>query len=132
MASKRFKGQSQYSKVKSRSHHDVTHPLTNVPTNYQPSMPLQITGYITDKILKVKVTTARSNQGHIMLHTSTPNQSSYQVITSYTLQMPRCSLDKILKFRVTTARSRVKSRSHDNVAHLHPQPMSLPSIKKSF
>ena len=27
------------------------------------------------------------------------------------------------------ARSKVKSRSHHDVAHLHPQPLSLPSIK---
>ena len=32
-----FKGQGHYGKVKSRSHHDVTHihTLTNVPTKYQ-------------------------------------------------------------------------------------------------
>ena len=31
-----FKGQGHYSKVKSRSHHDVAHlqPLTNVPSKY--------------------------------------------------------------------------------------------------
>ena len=55
-----------------------------------------------------------------MLHTYTPNQYPYQVSTSYTLQFPRYSPDKILKVKVTTARSKVKSRSHHDVAHLHP------------
>ena len=62
----------------------------------------------------------RSNQGHTMtLHTYTPNQCPYEVSTSYTLQFLRYSLDKILYVKVTTARSKVKSRSHDDVAHLH-------------
>ena len=63
----------------------------------------------------------RSNQGHIMkLHTYTPNQYRYQVSTSYTLRFPRYSPDKILQVKVTTARSKVKSRSHHDVADLHP------------
>ena len=62
------------------------------------------------------------------LHTYTPNQCPYQVSTSYTLRFLRYSPDKIFKLKVTTARSKVKSRSHHDVAHLHPQPMSLPSI----
>ena len=53
--------------------------------------------------------------------TPTPlNQYSYQVSTSYTLQFPRYSPDQILEVKVTTARSKVKSRSHHDVAHLHP------------
>ena len=48
-----------------------------------------------------------------------PNQCPYQVSTSYTLQFPRYNLDKIFKLKVTTARSKVKSRSHHDVAHLH-------------
>ena len=57
-----------------------------------------------------------------------PNQCPYQISTSYTLQLPRYSTDKILKVKVTTARSKIKSRTHHDVAHLHPQLMSLPSI----
>ena len=49
-----------------------------------------------------------------------PNQSPYQVSTSYTLRFPRYSPDKIFKLKVTKARSMVKSRSHHDVAHLNP------------
>ena len=56
----------------------------------------------------------------MMLHTYTPNQSHYQVSTSYSLWFPRYSLDKIFKPKVTTARSKVKSRSDHDVAHLQP------------
>ena len=47
-----------------------------------------------------------------------PNQCPYQVSISYTLRFLRYCPDKILKVKVTTARSKVKSRSHHNVAHL--------------
>ena len=57
-----------------------------------------------------------------------PNQCPYQVSTLYTLRFLRYSPDKIFKLKVTTARSKVKSRSDHDVASLHPQPMSLPSI----
>ena len=73
--------------------------------------------YSPDKILKFKVTRARSNQGSTMiLHTYTPTQCPYQVSTSYTLQFPRYSPDKNLNINVTTARSKVKSRLHQDVA----------------
>ena len=62
-----------------------------------------------------------SNQGHTMtLHTYIPQPCPYQVPTSYTLQFLRYSPGNILKVKVTTTRSEVKSRSHHNVAHLHP------------
>ena len=48
-----------------------------------------------------------------------PNQSLYQISTTYTFQILRYSPDKILKFKFTTARSKVNSRSHPDVAHLH-------------
>ena len=54
------------------------------------------------------------------LHTYTPNQCPYLVSTSYTLQFPRYSPDQILEVKVTTATSKVKSRSHHDLAHLHP------------
>ena len=57
------------------------------------------------------------------MHTYTLKKCSYQLSTCYTLQFPRYSPDKILKYKVTRARSKVKSRSHHNDAHLHPQPM---------
>ena len=64
-----------------------------------------------------------SNQGHTMtLHTHTHTiQCPYLVSTSYTLQLPGHSLDKILKVKFTVARSLVNTRSHQDVAHLHPQ-----------
>ena len=42
------------------------------------------------------------------------------LVTSYTLRFERYSPDKIFKVKVTTARSKVKSRSHHNIVHLHP------------
>ena len=39
------------------------------------------------------------------MHTYTPNQSPYEVLTFYTLQNPRNSPDKILQLIVTTTRS---------------------------
>ena len=56
------------------------------------------------------------------------NQCPYQISITYTLQFPKYSLDKIFKLKVTMARSKVKSRLNYDVAHLHPQLMSLPSI----
>ena len=67
----------------------------------------------------------RSTQGHTM--TSTPQPVSLPS-TFYTFRNQRFSPNKILKVKVATARSKVKSRSHRAVAHLHPQPMVLPSI----
>ena len=63
----------------------------------------------------------RSNQGHTMRCTpTTPNRSPYKVSTSYMLQFQRYSPHMILKVKVTTARSKVKSRSHHDVAYLYP------------
>ena len=112
-----------YSKVKSRSHHDVAHlqPLTNVPTKYQ--LP---TCYGFRDIDRARFYRSRSlRKGQINVTSlrctpTTPNQCIYQVSTSYTLRFPRYSPDKIFKLKVTTARSKVKSRSHHDVAHLHP------------
>ena len=54
------------------------------------------------------------------MHTTLPNQCTYQVSTFYTLWNPRNSLDKILKLMVTITWSKVKSRSHHDVAQLQP------------
>ena len=63
----------------------------------------------------------RSNPCHSMtVHTYTPYQCPYKASTSYTLQFLKYSLDKIIYIKVTTARSKVKSRSHHDLAHLHP------------
>ena len=53
------------------------------------------------KILKVKITMARSKfksrSHHDVAHTYTPQQCSYQVSTSYTLQFLRHTMNRILK-----------------------------------
>ena len=51
---------------------------------------------------------------------TTPNQCPYQLSISYNLRFPRYSPDKSLQVKITTARSKVKSRSHHDVAHLQP------------
>ena len=110
------------SKVKSRSHHHAVHlqPLTNVPTKHQLPTP-----YGFRDIARTRFYRSRSlRQGQIKVRPwrctpTTPNQCPYQVSTSYTLRFLRYSLDKIFKLKITTARSKVKSRSHHDIAHLH-------------
>ena len=85
---------------KGQGHIDVAHlhPLTNVPTK-STSYPLQFPRYSPDKILFVKVTTARSkikSRSHHDVAHLPPNQCPYQVSTSYTLWFPRYSPEKIL------------------------------------
>ena len=58
--------------------------------------------------------------GILPIHTDVAIQCPYQVSISYTLRFLRYSPDKILYVKVTTARSKVKSRSHYDVAHLQP------------
>ena len=68
-----------------------------------------------------------SNQGHTMtLHTYKVQPMSLPSINSYTLWFPRYNLDKIFKLKVNAARSRVKSRSHHDVAHLQG-PANVPT-----
>ena len=112
------------SKVRSRSHYDIAHlhPVTNVPTKYQLPTPygFRVTAWTRYYRSRSLQQYQRSNQGQTMtLHTCIPNQCPYQVSTSYTLRLPRYSPDKILQVKVTTARSKVKSRSHHDIVHLH-------------
>ena len=44
------------------------------------------------------------------------------------LRVSKYSLDNILKVKVTTERSKVKLKSYHDIAHLHPQQISLPNI----
>ena len=63
------------------------------------------------------------------MHTYTPNQCPHQVSTFYALWNTKNSPDKILKLMVITTRSKVKSRSHHDLAYLPPLTnVSLPSI----
>ena len=64
----------------------------------------------------------------MMLHTYTPLSLPSLSLTFYTLYFLRHSLDNILNTKVTTARSKVKLRPHHDVAYLHHQIMSSPSI----
>ena len=57
-----------------------------------------------------------------MLHTFNHQPMSQQVSTSYTCQFQRYCPDKILKVNVITARLKVKSRLHQDVAHLQAPP----------
>ena len=58
---------------------------------------------------------------HLMISKIQPGQ-----IFSYIFRFPRYSPDKIFKLKVTTPRPKVKSRSHYEVAHLHP-PTNVPT-----
>ena len=107
-------------------HYDAhLHPITNLPTNRQPSTP-----YIIQEIACTRFYNLwslqqgqRSNQNYtMMLQTRTTNQCPYHISTSCTLQFLRYSPNKILQVKVTTARSKVKSRSHPDIAH--PQPLT--------
>ena len=101
------------SKVKSRSHHDIAHlqPPTNVPTRYQlPTPYVQFPRYNRTKFY-------RSTSLQLCQR---PTQGPYQVSTSYILWFPRYSPDKVFKLNFTVTRSKVKSRSHHDIAHLHP------------
>ena len=135
------------SKVKSRSHHDATHlhRLTNVPMKYQLPTPYSVRDIARARFYRSRSLWQgqRSNQGHtIMLYTCNPHQCPYQVSTSYTLQFLRYGQDKILLVKVITARSKVKSRPHHDVAHLHhltnvptkyqlPKPYGFPDIAQT-
>ena len=78
-------------------------PPNQCPYQVSTSYILRFLGYNPNKILKVKLTKARSNvksrSHHDVAHLHLPNQCPYKVSTSYTLWMPRYSLDKILKVR---------------------------------
>ena len=113
------------SKVKSRSHHDVAHlqPLTDVPAKYQLPTPYGFRDIARTRFCRSR--SLRQGQGQIKVTPwhctpTTPNQCPHQVSTSYTLRFLRYGPDKIFKLKVTTARAKVKSRSHHDVAHLHP------------
>ena len=57
---------------------------------------------------------------------------SLQVSTFYTLWNQRNRPDKILKLMVTMTRSKVKSRSHHDVAHLQPPSQCPYKVSTSY
>ena len=64
----------------------------------------------------------------MILHTYIPNQCPYQVPTSYTLWFPRYSPARFYIGQGHYSKAKIKSRSHHDVAHLHPLTNVLPSI----
>ena len=103
----------------------IRETLTNVPTKYQLPTPYSFRDIAWSRFYRSRSLRQgqRSNKCHTMtLHTYNPQPMSYQVSTSHTLQFLSYSPDKILKVKVTTVRSKVKSRSHHNVAK--PQPLT--------
>ena len=93
-------GQGHYSKVKGQlrvTQCCCTPTAPNqCPQQVLTSYTLQLLKYSTDKMFKLKVTTARSNQGHtMMLHTYNPEPMSLPSITTYTLRFMRYSPDRL-------------------------------------
>ena len=89
-----FVGQGHYSKVKSRSHHDIVHlqTLTNVPTKYQLLTPCVFQDISRTRFYRSRSLQQgqRSNQGHAMtLHTYT-SQPPYQLPQPYGCQDIAC------------------------------------------
>ena len=90
-------------------------PLTNVPINYQLPTPygfpdIARTGFYRSRSLQQG---QRSNQGYTMMQSITNVPTKYQSPTSYGCR-------DIAQTRFSKSRSKVKSRSHQDVAHQHP------------
>ena len=128
IAGEDFKGQVTMarSKVKSRSHHDVAllQPQTNVPIKYQ--LP---TSYTFRDIAWTRFYRSRSHHCVAHLHplSNVPTKQQ-QLPTSYGFEdiaQIRFSNSRSLRLSL---RSKVKSRSHYDVAHQHTQcPYQLPT-----
>ena len=100
-----------------------TYTPNQCPYQVSTSYTLRFQRYTADKILYIKVSTARSNQGHtMMLHTY--NQCPYQLSISYTLQLLRYIPDKIFKLKDTTACQR-SNQGHTMTLHT-PTPNQCP------
>ena len=69
----------------------------------------------------------------VLFHTCEINLKFFKVSVWHQIPTPysflRYTWNKILRVNITTTMSKVKSRSHYDVAHLHPQLIPLPSIK---
>ena len=83
-----FIGQGHYGKVKSRSHYDIEHlhPLTNIQVSTFYTLPFL--RYSPNKILQVKVTTARSKVKSRSHHDVAHLQPLTNVPTKYQLPTP--------------------------------------------
>ena len=87
---------------------------------------LPLTPYGIQKIVRTSFLKLMVNMMSTKITLATPNQCPYQLSTSYTLRFQRYCPDKILKVKVTTTKSKVKSKSHHDVAHLQP-PNNVPT-----
>ena len=97
-------------------------PTTHNQYHHQVSISdtLRFPSYSQIKILKVKVTTARSIRGHTMtMHIYNPPPMSLPSINFQHLTFSEIWDGQDFIGQVTTARSKVKSRSQDDVTHLH-------------
>ena len=110
--------------VKSRSHHDnaLLQPQTNVPTKYQLPIPYGFQDIAGSRYCRLRSLPLgqRINQGHTMAwHPSNPQPVSLPSINFLHLTVSKILPGQNYKGQ-GTARSKVKSRSHHDVAHLHP------------
>ena len=110
------------SNIKSRSH-DVAHlqPPTNVATKYHLPTPysFQDIAQTRFKLSRSLWQGQRSNQGHtMMLHIYTPYPKSLQNINFLHLTVSEIFPGQDLQ--TEGHYSKVKSRSHHDVTHLHP------------
>ena len=133
-----FKGQGHYGKVKSQIKVTPRHCTPTTP-NQCPYKVINFLHLMLSEIEPRQDFIGQSHYGKVkgqievtprcctptpkpmyQLPNIQPSIISNQVSTSYTLWFPRYSLDKILYVKVTIVRSKVKSRSHHDIAHIHP------------
>ena len=113
------------SKVKPGSHNDVAYLQypTNIPTNYQLPTPYGFQDIARTRFYRSRSLQQgqRSNQDHkMMLHTYNTKLISLPSINFLHLMVSKIYPDKFLQAKVTTAMPKVKSRSHHDVAQVHP------------
>ena len=111
------------SKVKLRSHHDIAHlhPLTNVPTKYQLPTPYGFRDIARTRFYRSRSLRQgqRSNQCHTMtLYTYTSKPMSLPSINF--LHLTVSEIWSRQDFQTQGHYGKVKSRSHHDVAQLHP------------
>ena len=99
--------------------HCTSTPPANVPTKYQIPITYGFQDIAKDKMLKV--TAARSNQGHsITMYNYIPQLMSLPIINLLKLMVSELKNgQEILKFWVTTARAKVKIKIYNDALHLH-------------
>ena len=123
-----FKNHLAGSKVKSRLYHVTTqqHPIqySNVSTFYMlPFLRQDLKGQGHNSKVKSQITVTPE------CYTPTPPTNiptMYKLSIIYVFQ--DIARTRFQRSKVTTEMSKIKSRSHYNIAHLQPQTTSLPSV----